>query len=45
MHRHGYSTTTAEGMEQEEEQQPRLSRQKLYEEALRAAHQKMLDTA
>ena len=45
MHRHGYSTSTTEAMEQEEEQQPRLNRQEWYEEALRAAHQKALDTA
>ena len=45
MHRHGYPTTTAKGMEQEEEQWPRLNRWEPYEEALRAAHQKALDTA
>ena len=45
MQRHGYSTTTTEGMEQEEEQWPRLNRWEPYEEALRAAHQKALDTA
>ena len=45
MHRHGYSTTTAEDMEQEEEKQPRLNRWEPYEEALRAACQKALDTA
>ena len=44
MHRHGYPTTTAKGMDQEEEQQPRLNRQEPYEEALRAACQKVLDT-
>ena len=45
MHRHGYPTTTVEDMEQEEEQQPRPSRWELHEEALRAAHQRVLDTA
>ena len=45
MHRHGYPATTAEGSQQEEEQQPGLSRQEPYEEALRAAHQRVLDTA
>ena len=45
MHRHGYSTTTAEGMEQEEQQQPRFNRWEPYEEALRMACQKALDTA
>ena len=45
MYRHGYSTTTTEGMEQEVEQQPRLNRWELYEGALRVAHQKALDTA
>ena len=45
MHRCGYPTTTTEGMEQEEEQQPRLNRWEPYEEALRAACQKALDTA
>ena len=44
MHRHGYFTTTTESMEQEEEQQPRLHRWEPYEEALRVAHQKVLDT-
>ena len=45
MHRHGYPTTTAEGMEQEEEQWPRESRWEPYGEALRAAHQRTLETA
>ena len=45
MHRCGYPTTTTKGVEQEEEQWPRLNRQEPYEEALRAAHQKALDTA
>ena len=45
MHRHGYSTTTTEGIKQEEEQKPRLNRQEPYEEALRVAHQKVLNTA
>ena len=45
MHRHGCPTTTAEGMEQEEEQQPRLSGWEPYEEALRVACQRALDTA
>ena len=45
MHRCGYSTTTTEGMEQEEEQQPKLSRWEPYEEALRVACQKALDIA
>ena len=36
--------TTAKGMEQEEEQQPRLNRWELYKEALRVACQKALDT-
>ena len=44
MHRHGYSTTTAKSMEQEEEQRTRLNRWEPYEEALRAAYQKALDT-
>ena len=44
MHRHGYPATTAEGTEQEEEQQPKPSRWEPYEEALRAAHQRVLDT-
>ena len=44
-HRCGYPATTTEGAEQEEEQQPRLSRQELYEEALRVACQRALDTA
>ena len=45
MHRCGYPTTTAMGVEQEEEQQPRSNRQEPYEEALRVACQKALDTA
>ena len=45
MHRHGYPTTTAKGVEQEEEQWPRLSRWEPYEEALRAACQRVLETA
>ena len=44
MHRCGYSTTTAKGMEQEEEQWSRLNRWELYEEALKVACQKALDT-
>ena len=45
MHMHGYQATTAEGTEQEEEQQPGMSRQELYEEVLRAACQRVLCTA
>ena len=45
MHRCGYSTTTTKSMEQEEEQWPKLNRWEPYEEALRVAHQKALDTA
>ena len=42
---HGYPATTREGLEPEEEQQPRLNRQEPYEEALRAVCQRALDTA
>ena len=45
MHRHGYSTTTTVGVEQEEEQCPRPSRWEPYEEARRAVHQRVLETA
>ena len=45
MHMHGYPATTGEGPESEEEQQPRLNRWEPYEEALRAAHKRALDTA
>ena len=42
---HGYPATTGEGSEPEEEQRPRLHRWELYKEALRLAHQRVLDTA
>ena len=44
MHMHGYPATTGGGSELEEEWQTRLNRQELYEEALRVAHQRALDT-
>ena len=44
MHRCGYPATTGEGLEQEEEWWSRPDRQEPYEEALRVAHQRVLDT-
>ena len=40
----GYPAATKEGLEPEGEWWPRLNRQEQYEEALRAAHQRALDT-
>ena len=45
MQQHGYPAATREGSEPEEEWWPRPHRQELYEEALRAACQRALDTA
>ena len=44
MHGHGCSATTAD-QEPQEEEQVRPSQWGSYEEALRAAHQRALDTA
>ena len=44
MHRHGYTTTSTEGTGQKEEWWPGPRRQEPYEEALRVAHQRALDT-
>ena len=44
LHRHRYPAATREDPESEEEWQPRLNRQEPYEEALRVAHQRVLDT-
>ena len=44
LHRHGYPATTREDPESEEEWQPRPNRQEPYEESLRAACQRALDT-
>ena len=43
MHRHGHPAT-ARDPELQEEEQFRLNQQESYEEALRAAHQRALDT-
>ena len=45
LHRCRYPATTGEDPESEEEWWPRLNRQEPYEEALRAAPQRVLDTA
>ena len=45
LHRCRHPTTTREDPESEEEWQPRPNRWEPYEEALRAAHQRVLDTA
>ena len=45
LHRHGYFATTREDPESEEGWLPRHNRREPYEEALRAAHQRALDTA
>ena len=45
MHKHGYPATTGEDLEPQEEWQPRQNRQEPYKEALRAACQRVLDTA
>ena len=44
MHRCGYPATSTESMGQEEEWWPGLRRQEPYEEALRVACQRVLDT-
>ena len=44
LHRHGYPASTREDLESEEEWQPRPNRQEAYEEALRVACQRALDT-
>ena len=45
IHRHEYPAATGEGSKPEEEWWPRPNRQELYEEALRVACQRALDTA
>ena len=45
MHRHRHPATSTEDTGQEEEQQHRSRRQEPYEEALRVACQRVLDTA
>ena len=44
LHRHGYPAATGEDPESEEEWQPGLNKWEPYEEALRVAHQRALDT-
>ena len=45
LHQHRYPATTREDPESEEEWLPKPNRRESYEEALRTAHQRMLDTA
>ena len=45
LHRRGYPATTGEGQGSKNEWLPRLSRRESYEEALKAAHQWVLETA
>ena len=45
LHQHGYPAATREGPESEEEWLPRPNRREWYDEALRAACQRALDTA
>ena len=45
LHRHGHSTAATRDLEPQEEEQVRPNQWGSYEEALRAAHQRALDTA
>ena len=45
LHQCGYPATTGDGQESKEEWLPRTNRRESYEEVLRVAHQRVLETA